>query len=943
MLRTSRCLLLSSTNVKDQFRFLNNNNNNIDQWDIFASSKDSPAPKNENNLVDESLRANIRLLGDSLGRTIVHDLGEDFLRKIETIRTYAKRQDNGAQLHNYLRNLPEKHFLPVARAFNQFLQLTNIAEQHHRVHSKRIDDYNRSGANGISLIDVFKHVEKEKNNAKELLYETFSKMRIDLVLTAHPTETIRRTLIRKYDLIEECLGVLEMLNIENDTRSISRTVQRTKERLEELISQAWHTNEFRTEKPSPVDEAKWGFAVIETSLWKALPTFSRNLDHLLLETTGKRLPLYASPIRFASWMGGDRDGNPNVTATVTTEVLLLARWQAAELYISDLENLKDQLSMTKASDELLNLIDDKNAKEPYRVLLKRLIHQTRTTRDWLKAQLDAKTFEIPENTNLIHSYKQLQEPLEICYRSLCENKLNLIANGILLDTLRRLACFGVTLTKLDLRQESTRHTEALEEILSLILPNEEKYSEWNEEKKQTFLLQELVSKRPLIPYRQKWTADTQEVLDTFQIIGRKHSKEALGTYVISMAGQPSDVLIVALFMKEMANGKTLPIAPLFETLDDLDRSSVVIDRLLSIEGYRELINNKQEVMIGYSDSAKDAGQLAAAWAQYRAQERLLEVCQKHSVALTLFHGRGGTVGRGGGPARAAILSQPPGSVNNSIRVTEQGEMIRFKFGLPGLAVLSMEIYASAVLEATLLPMPTLKETWREEMNKLASRAHQTYNSIIRKNPDFVPYFRRITPLNALSQLPLGSRPAKRKQDGGVETLRAIPWIFAWTQIRLMLPAWLGTDDAFDEYLKTNQDGIERLREMTKSWPFFRMYINMLEMVLAKADTDITAYYEQRLIEPNSSMQKLSESLRERLHHIRELVLHITDQKEILERAPQLAHIISLRNLYIEPLHGLQAELMQRNLNKNKNDIPADISRAMMTTMAGIAAGLRNTG
>ncbi|CAF1425399.1 unnamed protein product [Adineta ricciae] len=910
----------------------------------YPSSKSASTSTNENNLVDESLRINIRLLGDSLGRTITRDLGKDFLEKIETIREYAKRRDDGTELHDYLRNLPEKYLLPVARAFNQFLQLANIAEQHHRAHFKGgVDDYNRSGAGGVSLRHVFKRVETEKNNAKDLLFETLSKMRIELVLTAHPTETIRRTLIKKYDLIEECLGLLEMFNTESDKKFISRRVQRTRERLEELICQSWHTNEFRHEKPSPVDEAKWGFAVVETSLWEALAIFSRDLDQLLLEITGKRLPLHASPIRFASWMGGDRDGNPNVTAAVTREVLLLGRWQAAELYLFDLEKLKDELSMTKASDELLDLIDDKDAKEPYRVLLKQLIHQIRTTRDWLKAQLDNQFFEIPPQTKLIHSKEQLQKPLEVCYRSLLENKLDLIANGNLLDTLRRLACFGVTLTKLDLRQESTRHTDALNEILSHILPNEEKYAQWNEEKRQKFLLQELASKRPLISHRQKWTTDTQEVLDTFEIIGRKDSEEALGTYIISMAGQPSDVLIVALFMKELANGKTLPIAPLFETLDDLDRSGDVIDRLLSIEGYRELINDKQEVMIGYSDSAKDAGQLAAAWAQYRAQERLLEVCQKHGVELTLFHGRGGTVARGGGPARSAILSQPPGSVNNSIRVTEQGEMIRFKFGLPGLAVSSMKIYASSVLEATLLPMPKLKETWRGEMNQLANRAHQTYNSIVRENPDFVPYFRRITPLNALSQLPLGSRPAKRRQDGGVETLRAIPWIFAWTQIRLMLPAWLGTDDAFDEYLRTNPDGIHRLREMSKSWPFFRMYMNMLEMVLAKADADITAYYEQQLLEPNSSIQKLSESLRQRLHHMRELVLRITDQKEILERAPQLAHIISLRNPYIEPLHGLQAELMQRNRDKQPDDIPADISRAMMTTMAGIAAGLRNTG
>jgi len=908
------------------------------------SFKDSILNKEpEVNQIDESLRANIRLLGYSLGRTLADDLGEDFLQEVETIRKHAKIQDDGSELQQYLRTLPDDHLLPVARAFTQFLQLANIAEQHHRVYAQVSDDDSRNITDRKRLIDVFQRVQREKENAKELLFNSLSNMRIDLVLTAHPTETIRRTFIKKYESIEECLGILEMFDPNAQEKSIAEKAERTEERLKDLISQIWHTNEFRSERPTPVDEARWGLAVIENSLWKAVPTFYRDLDRLILETVGKRLPLNAAPIRFASWMGGDRDGNPNVTAEVTKRVLLLGRWQAVELYIGDFERLKDELSMIKASDELLNFVGGKNVVEPYRVLIKRLLKQLRKTRNWLQTQLDRKSFDVPNDPELIQSVEQLQKPLEICYRSLCENKHDLIANGILLDTLRRLACFGVTSTKLDLRQESIRHSEALEEILDYIQYDAQPYSEWDEEKKQDFLLKELNSKRPLISHRHQWSEDTQEVLNTFEILGHKLTVGALGTYIISMARQPSDVLLVALFMKEMANGVFLPITPLFETLKDLNRAGDVIDRLLAIEGYRVLINDKQEVMIGYSDSAKDAGQLAAAWAQYRAQERLLEVCRKHGVALTLFHGRGGTVARGGGPARSAILSQPPGLMNNNIRVTEQGEMIRFKYGLPGLAVLSMEIYTCAVLEASLLPSPQPKDSWREEMNQLANRAYQTYNSVVRENPNFVQYFRQITPLNALAEIPLGSRPAKRRQEGGVETLRAIPWIFAWTQIRLMLPAWLGSDDAFEEYLSKHPDGLERLREMIASWPFFRMYMNTLEMVLAKSDVEIASYYEQRLIEPNTPTHELSVSVRQRLKRMKELVLYITNQKNVLESSPHLAHAIALRNPYIEPLHGLQAELMRRNRNKKPEEIPAEISRAMMTTMAGIAAGLRNTG
>ncbi|MEE3214923.1 MAG: phosphoenolpyruvate carboxylase, partial [Pseudomonadota bacterium] len=416
--------------------------------------------------------------------------------------------------------------------------------------------------------------------------------------------------------------------------------------------------------------------------------------------------------------------------------------------------------------------------------------------------------------------------------------------------------------------------------------------------------------------------------------------EALGTYIISMAGQPSDVLTVALLMKEVGGRVGMPIAPLFETLDDLNRAGDVIDRLLALPGYRQFAGDSQEVMIGYSDSAKDAGQLAAAWAQYRAQEALVDVCQRHAVDLTLFHGRGGTVGRGGGPSHAAILSQPPGSVNGSLRVTEQGEMIRFKFGQPDIALRSMEIYACAVLEASLLPPPKPKPAWRDEMDRLAEIAHAAYVGVVRKDPDFVPYFRAVTPEGALGRLPLGSRPTKRRQDGGVETLRAIPWIFAWTQIRLMLPAWLGTGEAFATRL-AEPGGLDVLQEMREQWPFFGTYLDMLEMLLAKADVELAAYYEHRLVD-EPSLEALGQRLRERFRKLHEELLKILDQQELLEKTPLIRQAIEVRNPYIDPLHGLQAELLQRNRDAD-GAISADLSRALMVTMAGIAAGLRNTG
>ncbi len=876
----------------------------------------------------ESLRDNVRILGDSLGRTIADDLGQGFVDKIETIRGFAKRGRQGdehaqRELIDYLRRLPDRDLLPVTRAFNQFLNLANIAEQHYRARFRRVEDY-RPGSQPV-LSELLERA-RQAGNAPRKLVEALAGMRIELVLTAHPTEVIRRTLIQKYDAIDDCLSAIE------SSSDYPERGLRAQGRLEELISQAWHTDEIRHERPTPVDEAKWGFAVIENSLWQAVPDFHRDLDNLLLETAGERLPLDAAPLRFASWMGGDRDGNPNVTARVTREVLLLGRWMAADLYLRDLEQLKVELSMWKANSALKAEVGD--VAEPYRELVKRLLARVEATRDWAKASLEGRSFD---DGPIIQNRDQLYAPLLTCYRSLCDVGLDTIANGALLDTLRRVAVFGVTLTKLDLRQESSRHAQVMEELTDCLGLGH--YRDWSEEQRQTFLLEELASRRPLIPRRWECSTESREVIDTFRVIASEQP-EALGTYVISMAGEPSDVLAVALLMKEVGGRVTLPIAPLFETLDDLNHAGDVVDRLLSLPGYRALSGDRQEVMIGYSDSAKDAGQLAAAWAQYRAQETLVAVCERHGVDLTLFHGRGGTVGRGGGPAHAAILSQPPGSVNGSLRVTEQGEMIRFKFGQPEIALRSMEIYACAVLEASLLPPPAPEPQWRDEMDRLAGIAHRAYVGVVREDPDFVPYFRAVTPEGSLGRLPLGSRPTKRRQDGGVETLRAIPWIFAWTQIRLMLPAWLGSGEAFARRLE-EENGLAVLQEMRDSWPFFGTYLDMLEMLLAKADVGIAAYYEHRLVD-EPALKGLGERLRGRFLRLNEVVLAILQQEELLENTPLIRQAIEVRNPYIDPLHGLQAELLQRNRDAD-GAISADLSRALMVTMAGIAAGLRNTG
>jgi phosphoenolpyruvate carboxylase len=866
--------------------------------------------------IDARLREDVHLLGELLGNTIRDQYGEEFLDKIEQIRKGAKADRRGsmdAELSASLNQLSEDELLPVARAFNQFLNLANIAEQYQLIH--RREESQPAPFESRVLPELLARLRNEGHNAESLARQ-LARLEIELVLTAHPTEVARRTLIQKYDAIAAQLAAQDHRDLTSAEREQIQNI------LQRLIAEAWHTEEIRRTRPTPVDEAKWGFAVIEHSLWQAIPNHMRKADQALFAATGLRLPLEAAPIRFASWMGGDRDGNPNVTAAVTREVLLLARWMAADLYLRDVDHLAAELSIkAKAGD----------SAEPYRAVLKQLRERLRATRNWAHASLTAST---PASADVLYNNRDLLDPLELCFNSLHECGMGVIADGPLLDCLRRAVTFGLFLVRLDVRQDSTRHSSAMTEITDYLGLG--RYEDWDEEQRISFLTRELSNRRPLLPAYFRPSADTAEVLATCKEIAAAPGA-SLGSYVISMAGAASDVLAVQLLLKESGVLRPMRVVPLFETLADLDNAGPVMERLLLLPGYRARLQGPQEVMIGYSDSAKDAGTTAAAWAQYRAQERLVEICREQQVELLLFHGRGGTVGRGGGPAHAAILSQPPGSVAGRFRTTEQGEMIRFKFGLPDIAEQNLNLYLAAVLEATLLPPPPPTPEWRHLMDELAADGVAAYRAVVRENPQFVEYFRQSTPEQELGRLPLGSRPAKRRA-GGIESLRAIPWIFGWTQTRLMLPAWLGWETALSKALERGEG--ELLAQMREQWPFFRTRIDMLEMVLAKADADIALSYDQRLVEPH--LLPLGAQLRDLLSQACAVVLGLTGQSQLLAHSPDTLEFIRLRNTYLDPLHLLQAELLARSRQQDVEQ-GSPVEQALLVSVAGIAAGLRNTG
>ncbi|PSW73059.1 phosphoenolpyruvate carboxylase [Photobacterium sp. GB-50] len=870
-----------------------------------------------------TLKSNVSMLGHLLGNTIKTAHGDELLDKVETIRKLSKSAHSGseedrAKLIDELQNLPDDQLLPVARAFSQFLNLTNIAEQYHTI-SRQCET---TLCSPNALDELFNKLTDNDVNQLDSI-EAVRELNIDLVLTAHPTEIARRTMIHKLVQINKCLSQLELSELSTSERA------RIEQRLEQLIAQAWHSDVIRQQRPTPIDEAKWGYAVIENSLWQAVPEFLRLFDEKLQQHLGEALPLDASPVTFSSWMGGDRDGNPFVTSKVTREVLALSRWKAADLYLNDIQELINELSMTQCNETVRELAGEEH--EPYRAILKQLRNKLLHTRDNLDTKIHGQK---PASDIIIEDIAELWDPLYACYQSLHECGMAIIADGLLLDTLRRVKCFGVHLVRLDIRQESTRHSDVISELTRYLGLGD--YDQWSEQDKIAFLVRELSSKRPLLPRDWEPSAEVKEVIETCKTIADQ-SREALGSYVISMARTASDVLAVHLLLQEAGCPFRMDVCPLFETLDDLNNGADVIEQLLNIDWYRGFIQNHQMVMIGYSDSAKDAGVMSAGWAQYSAMEKLVDVCEQAGVEITLFHGRGGSIGRGGAPAHAALLSQPPRSLKGGLRVTEQGEMIRFKLGLPEVAINSLSLYASATLEANLLPPPAPKQEWRELMDVLSEVSCEAYRNVVRVDPEFVPYFRAATPELELGKLPLGSRPAKRNPQGGVESLRAIPWIFAWSQNRLLLPAWLGAGEAIQYSI--NNGHTKLLEEMCREWPFFSTRLGMLEMVYTKTNIGIAKYYDERLTD--ESLWPLGQKLRDQLGKDIKAVLTVENSDHLMEQDPWGAESIRLRNIYVEPLNMLQAELLYRT--RQQEELPPALEEALMVTIAGIATGMRNTG
>nr|AHF21553.1 phosphoenolpyruvate carboxylase [Selenicereus undatus] len=909
--------------------------------------------------------------------------GEDIRETVQELYEHAAEYERTRdpkkleELGNMITSLDAGDSIVVTKSFTHMLNLANLAEEVQIAHRRRIKKLKKgdfvdesSAITESDIEETLRRLVVDFKKSPQEVFDTLKNQTVDLVFTAHPTQSVRRSLLQKHGRIRDCLTQLYAKDITPDDK------QELDEAFQREIQAAFRTDEIKRTQPTPQDEMRAGMSYFHEAIWKGVPKFLRRVDTALKNIgINERVPYNAPLIQFSSWMGGDRDGNPRVTAQVTKDVCLLARMMAANLYFSEIEDLMFELSMWRCNDELRARADKLHnhskgdgkhyidfwkqipLNESYRLILADARDKLYNTRERAHQLLSIGATDIPSEATLTH-VDQFLEPLELCYRSLCDCGDQAIADGSLLDFMRQVTTFGLCLVRLDIRQESERHTDVMDAITRYLEIGS--YREWSEKERQEWLLSELKSKRPLFGANLPKTEEVAEVLDTFHVISEL-PPDSFGAYIISMATAPSDVLAVELLQRECRIKNPLRVVLLFEKLADLEGAPAAMACLFSIDWYRNKINGKQEVMIGYSDSGKDCGRLSAAWQLYKVQEELAKVAKQFGVKLTMFHGRGRTVGRGGGPTHLTLLSQPPDTINGSLRVTVQGEVIEQSFAEEHMCLETLERYTAATLVHGMHPAISPLPEWSALLDEMAVVATKEYRSIVFEQPQFVKYFRLATPETEYGRLNIGSRPAKRKPSGGIESLRAIPWIFSWTQTRFHLPVWLGFGAAFKYAIEKDAKNLEILRETYRTWPFFRVTVDMVEMMFAKGDTGIAALYDKLLV--SEDLLPFGKQLREKYEETKHLLLEVAGHKELLEGNPRLKQVIQIRSPYVTALNVIQAytlkrirdptlsnEIMASNekhaelikLNPNSEYSPG-LEDTLILTMKGIAAGMQNTG
>ncbi|MDF9714945.1 phosphoenolpyruvate carboxylase [Nocardioides sp. ChNu-153] len=906
-----------------------------------------------------ALRASVRQLTTLLGEAVARHEGAEVLDLVERVRHLA-RQPSDADLRSVLDAVEPATAVLLARAFTAYFQLVNTTEQLHRWQ----EEVDEEGPLAATVGRIAAALE-EGSLSREELGELLGRVEYRPVFTAHPTESSRRTVLRLLRKVAEVVEALE------DPRRSASLRARDERRLAELVDLLWQTDELRVARPEPGDEARTAVYYLRSLAGEVVPELLEELDRQLA-TLDVALPATARPLRFGTWAGGDRDGNPNVTPAVTLDVLHLQHAAGlAELVTATDELLTEMTASTRVvqpSPALLASVEEDaralpvtwesvrrlNAEEPYRLKLSFVRVRLLRTRDRLR---EGRPHE-PGRDYL--SFDDLVADLALVRDSMLAAGDRLTGDGAILRLLRTAVALGAGLATLDVREHSARHHAALGELLDRTGELDRPYADLDRPARIAVLRREMAARRPLTGAGTTGLGEAAtaslDLVRTIRAALDTYGDGVIETYIVSMTHDVDDLYAVVVLAREVGlvdlGGEEatarIGFAPLFETVAELEAAGPLLDALLSEPSYRRVVaarGDVQEIMLGYSDSSKDAGIAASQWQIHRAQRALRDVAARHGVGLRLFHGRGGSVGRGGGPTAEAITSQPDGSLTGSIKITEQGEVISDKYGLPGLGRRNLEGALAAVVEATLLHRTSrspaeVRERWDGTMDVVAAAGQDAYRALVR-DPALVPFFVAATPVDELGRMNIGSRPAKRPGGaGGLDDLRAIPWVFGWTQSRFILPGWYGVGSGLAAAVEAGHE--ETLREMYGSWPFFRTFLSNVQMTLAKTDLAIAAEYVAALVPDDRA--GLLDVVRAEHGRTVEQVLAVTGQSSLLQDAPVLRRTLELRDSYLAPLHALQVSLLRRARAVPEGEEPdPDVRRALLLTINGIAAGLRNTG
>jgi phosphoenolpyruvate carboxylase len=915
------------------------------------------------------LRRDVRFLGNILGEVLVHQGGRELLEHVEKIREMSKalRAEYLPELYddfiNTVKTLEPEIRHQVIRAFAIYFQLVNIAEQNHRIRRKR--DYERSAGETVQPGSIESVVQdlKDKRLSVDEVRDMLSDISLELVMTAHPTEATRRDVLDIHKRIAE-----EVMELDNPSLTY-REREKLREKLLNEVLTLWQTDELRDRKPTVIDEVRNGMYFFHETLFEVLPDVYEELErclHKLYPEEQWHVPTY---LRFGSWIGGDRDGNPSVTAEVTWKTLNMQRNLVIYKYENIIRALSRQMSFSTTivdvTDELLESIRQDSAnvelrtvepwtneKEPYRIKLRYMLQKLQNMRE----------DEFKGTKQRYHSAADLTADIELIDRSLRHHFADFVANSHLNRFIRQVELFGFHLAALDVRQHSKEHENAMTELLAKAGVTD-KYAGLAEQEKIDLLHGLLGDEKILLNDSIVLSDSSKECLDVFHTIHKAQQEFGTGcitSYLISMTQGASDLLEVMVFAKEAdlfrrnEDGTilcTLQAAPLFETIDDLHEAPAIMETLFNLPVYRECLSamgDLHEIMLGYSDSNKDGGMVTANWELRVALNDLTQTAKEHKVRLKFFHGRGGALGRGGMPLNRSILAQPPHTIGGGIKITEQGEVLSSRYSMKGIAYRSLEQATGALITGAYLSRYPAQERstesqWEDIMRGISVDAQTKYQDLIFRDPDFMTFFKESTPLPEVGELNIGSRPSKRKGSDRFEDLRAIPWVFAWTQSRYLLPAWYAAGTGFQSYVKGDDIRLETLRTMYREYSFFRSLVDNLQMALGKADLIIARQYAA-MIEDSTIKERIFTQIEEEYARTKEMILTITGQEDILDNVPVIQESIRLRNPYVDPLSYMQVQLLTelRSLREQNGD-DAELLREVLITINGIAAGLRNTG